>query len=77
MTQVTVPPIESFWSRYAAIKSAIWSLDSVSGQRTGRKESTFSRVIEERRLMYSGVESKEPGRCMGPTLETKEIISVP
>lgn len=72
-----MPPMLSFLSRYSAIKDDICVFDSSSGQRTGRKESTFSRVREERKRWYSGESGFcESGRWTGPTLDTKAVIEV-
>ena len=49
ITQVTVPPMLSFLSRYSAILDAMRSKASLFGQRTGMKESTSSRVMVLRR----------------------------
>lgn len=54
ITQVTVPPIESLRSRIWAMRSDILDAVGSSGQRTGRKESTVSRVMVERRERKSG-----------------------
>ena len=55
ITQVIVPPMLSLASRNWAIFCAIRLEASASGQRTGRKESTSSRVIREIRSRKSGL----------------------
>lgn len=80
ITQVTVPPILSFRSRYSAIISAIRFDALGSGHRTGRKSSTVLRSmdsIKERKaglvegVGWLGVGGK---RCSLPTEETNAVI---
>jgi hypothetical protein len=50
---------------------------SVSGQRTGRKESTVLRVRLWRKVWYSGESGeRERGRWTGPTEVTKAVMVV-
>lgn len=85
ITQVTVPPIESFLSRNSAILSAIRSAASLLGQRTGRKSgwSTSSRVIVSKSFrnvgFVAGVGCVDVGgkSSSSPTDETKATISTP